>query len=402
VRTGDCPALGPGPAPGDDSVSRTLDRQFFLCYILGNNFLEELANEEVIRFWKRAKKRGGCGGIFRPQYQKQNGGALMKNTETGGALKSPGIKTKRCQTLILVSFAISAIVCPASGCKKAAGGTVKIAYLPITHALPALAAADLAAEGKIDSLVSVELVKFGSWPELLDALNTGRVDGASVLIELASKAKEQGINLKAALLGHRDGNVIIVNPDINSAADLKGRTFAIPHRQSSLNILFLLMLENAGVDVADINVVEMNPAEMPSALANGQVSGYSVAEPFGARSVVLGTGKVLCYSEQLWQDSICCSLVFNNGFISGRKETAQKYIEQYKAAGDYIAKNRDAAKAVAKKYLNTDDAVLDLSLQWIKYDKLEITHEAYKDLTDKEVKFRLTDNPPDYNDFVKQ
>ena len=55
---------------------------------------------------------------------------------------------------------------------------------------------------------NLELVKFGSWPELMDALNTGRIDGASVLIQLAMNAKEKGIDLKAVALGHRDGNVL--------------------------------------------------------------------------------------------------------------------------------------------------------------------------------------------------
>lgn len=59
--------------------------------------------------------------------------------------------------------------------------------------------------------LNVELVKFGSWPELMDALNSGRVDGASVLIELAMKAKERGVGLKAVALGRRDGNVAIVS-----------------------------------------------------------------------------------------------------------------------------------------------------------------------------------------------
>ena len=42
---------------------------------------------------------------------------------------------------------------------------------------------------------NLELVKFGSWPELVDALNSGAIDGASMLIQLAMNAKEKGIDL---------------------------------------------------------------------------------------------------------------------------------------------------------------------------------------------------------------
>ena len=56
------------------------------------------------------------------------------------------------------------------------GETIKIAYLPITHALAVFEAAE---ELKDNPDIRVELVKYGSWTELMDALNTGNVDGAS-------------------------------------------------------------------------------------------------------------------------------------------------------------------------------------------------------------------------------
>ena len=104
--------------------------------------------------------------------------------------------------------------------------TIKIAYLPITHALPLHVEKDVEKSNLKNT--NIELVKFGSWPELMDALNTGKVDGASVLIELAMKAKEQGIDLKTVALGHRDGNVVVVANNINRVADLKGKTLPSP------------------------------------------------------------------------------------------------------------------------------------------------------------------------------
>ena len=37
----------------------------------------------------------------------------------------------------------------------------------------------------------------------MDALNSGRIDGASTLIELAMKSKQKGSNIKAVALGHQ-------------------------------------------------------------------------------------------------------------------------------------------------------------------------------------------------------
>ena len=43
----------------------------------------------------------------------------------------------------------------------------------------------------------------------MDALNSGRIDGASTLIELAMKSKAEGLEYKAVALGHHEGNVIM-------------------------------------------------------------------------------------------------------------------------------------------------------------------------------------------------
>ena len=290
---------------------------------------------------------------------------------------------------LITAGVLSAAVLTGCGKEKSEKDSVKIAYLPITHSLAVLEEAE---ELEKQNGIKVELVKFGSWPELLDALNSNKVDGASVLIELAMKSKQEGVGIKAVALGHHDGNVVIVSNDINSAEDLKGKTFAIPHRQSSHNILLNETLAKGGLTVDDINVTELAPTEMPSALASGQIDGYCVAEPFGAMGVSTGAGKVLYSSEELWDDSICCGLVLTDSFIKNRAEDAKSFTESYKAAGNNL--DKETAKATAKKYFKQNDEVLETSLQWISFDNLEITEDTYNALTDKVKKYGLSDNPP--------
>ena len=291
-------------------------------------------------------------------------------------------------------IALSATACGKSETKDEK--VVRIAYLPITHSLAVLEEAD---ELEAKEGVKVELVKYGSWNELTDALNSNRVDGASVLMELAMKSKQEGIGIKAVALGHHDGNVIVVKNDIESAEDLKGKNIAIPHRQSSHNILINDALAKAGLTVEDVNITELAPTEMPSALASGQIDASCVAEPFGAMGVSIGAGKVLYRSDELWEDSICCGLVLTDKFINERPEDAKNFVDSYKAAGAELTKEK--AKETAKKYLSQSDEVLDMSLEWISYDDLEITEEAYDALVEKVKSYGLSEEPPAYSDFVK-
>jgi NitT/TauT family transport system substrate-binding protein len=281
---------------------------------------------------------------------------------------------------------------------NSSGTVIKLGYLPITHALAMFEEKELLDQENSD--FTIELQKFSSWSDLTDALNAGRIDGASVLIELAMSAVSQGVDLKAVALGHRDGNVIVVSDDIQSVEDLKGKTFAIPHTQSSHNILLNDMLAKGGLTTNDITIVQMAPSEMPSSLASKTISGYCVAEPFGAQAVEQGLGHVLYTSEELWENSLCCGLVLNQTFIDQNPDLTDKLIEKYMEAGNGLTDETE--KTIAEKYLGQDEAVLDTSLQWIQYNDLEITEEAYQTLVDKVIAYGINDNPPSYEDFVYQ
>lgn len=295
-------------------------------------------------------------------------------------------------TLFLLAFIITSTAC--QNTKTKGNNTIKIGYLPITHALPLF---KLAESQNKDS--NIELVKFSSWSDLTDALNASRIDGAVMLIELAMKSKEQGIDISAVALGHKDGNIVVVSKDISTVEDLKGKTFAIPHRSSSHNILFHDMIKKGGLSEKDITVTELAPSEMPSALANGQIAGYCVAEPYGSVAVTGGYGKLLYDSKDLWEDSLCCSLVFTDSFIQKNTKLVNSFIQQYHAAGETL-ESKEEAKTIAKKYLSQGDEVLEKSLEWIQYSDLKITEKAYSSLSQKVKEYGISKNPPTYKDFV--
>ncbi|WNF23471.1 ABC transporter substrate-binding protein [Mesobacillus jeotgali] len=302
--------------------------------------------------------------------------------------------------LMLAAVLTLSLAACGSGSSKSTGDgekkTVKIGYLPITHAVPLY----IEKEMQEYENFNLELVKFGSWPELMDALNTGRIDGASVLVTLAMKAKEQGIDLSAVALGHRDGNVFVTANDINSAEDLKGKTFAIPHKFSTHNILLYQMLKQNGLKYEDVKAVEMPPAEMPAALSEGRIAGYVVAEPFGAISVAIEKGKVLYQDQDVWKDSIDCTLVLRNDFIKKDSKVAQEFVDQYVKAGDLAELKDEHTHEMSSKYMKVEKDVLDLSFKWISYDDLKIKEAEFEELRKNLMEMGLMENPPTYSEFV--
>ncbi len=279
------------------------------------------------------------------------------------------------------------------------GKTVaKIGYLPITHALAVFEEKELLESADAD--VQIELVKFSSWTDLTDALSAGRIDGASVLVELAMNIVNNGVDLKAVGLGHKDGNVVVVSNDIENVEELKGKTFAIPSAQSSHNILLQDMLSEAGMSLQDIKLVQLSPTEMPSSLVSGAIDGYCVAEPYGAQVIAKDLGHVLYSSEELWKDSACCAFVLNESWIKEQPEAANALISEYYKAGNAL--DEETAMAVAENYLGQEQKTLEQSLAWISFRDLALTEEDYQVLCEKLLKYGINENPPSYETFVYQ
>lgn len=256
--------------------------------------------------------------------------------------------------------------------------TIKLGYLPITHSLPLIVANNLKAQ-KFEGF-KLELVRFSSWPELTEALNSAQIQGAITMLELALVGHERGVPLKILALSHRNGDVLVAAKEITSVSQLKGQRVAIPHRLSGHNILLYQALAQAGLDYNAVEKVEMAPPEMPAALARKDIAAYIVAEPFGARSVTTGTGQVLLRAQDIWPNWICCGLVMNSKFVEAHPEIVKQIVAALVEGGNFIEKNRDQAIEIAQKYLAIERPLWEKSLTWISYSNLTPSQEELEAL----------------------
>ena len=253
-----------------------------------------------------------------------------------------------------------------------------IAYLPITHSLP-LAVAYEQTGGEFENF-ELEIVRFSSWPELTEALNAGHVDGAITMFEIAMAGAERGIPAETQLLTHRNGDVFVVEENIQSVEEVKGKTIATPHRLSGHTIYLYLTLQQNDIDLEEIEIIEMPPPEMPAALSRGQISGYVVAEPFGAQSVAAESGKVLLRAQDVWPDWICCGLVMNPSISEKYPEANEELVKALVDAGHFIENNQEEAITIAGEVMEIEEELWELSLEWISYDNLEPTQKEFEKL----------------------
>ena len=130
---------------------------------------------------------------------------------------------------------------------------------------------------------------------MVETLKSGRLDATFMIAPLAMKLREQGVKVKIAYLGHRDGSTVMVRKDLpaRSLKDLEGRTFALPSKYSNQNLVIRKLMQDEGVDPKKIRFVEMPPPDMPGALASKAIDAYVVGEPHCARAELDGSGRVM-------------------------------------------------------------------------------------------------------------
>jgi NitT/TauT family transport system substrate-binding protein len=231
---------------------------------------------------------------------------------------------------------------------------VRLGHLPITDHLTVIAAS----QARFEKL-TLEPVKFASWPELAEALKAGSLETAFALTPISLALRQKGVPIKIVLLGHRNGSVLLAANDISKVRDLKGKTVAIPSRFSTHNLLLRRLLEREGLDgERDVTLTELPPPEMVQALARGSISAFIVAEPFGAQAELRKLGKVLAFSKDIWPNHVCCALNAREDLIAAHPEAVQELVSALTAAGRFATQKPKEAAQLSKPFLGQDPAVV--------------------------------------------
>lgn len=234
---------------------------------------------------------------------------------------------------------------------------LRIGYLPITDATPLL----VAHNNKLFQNQGLQVEKprlFRSWAQLVEAFLAGQVNAVHLLSPMTIWAR-YGSQAKAKVVAwnHMSGSGLTVRNDINSVKDLGGTTVAIPFWYSLHNVVLQHLLRNAGLQAisqgdpaaSQVKLVVMAPSDMLPALANKQIAGYTVAEPFNASAELLNVGKILRFTGDVWKDHACCVVLMHEQDTAGRPEWAQKVVNGIVQAQAWIQDNREQTARILSK-----------------------------------------------------
>jgi NitT/TauT family transport system substrate-binding protein len=269
---------------------------------------------------------------------------------------------------------------------------VSMGYMPVVtnFAAPLLDYASL----QTDARVRFKALKFASFAEMAEALRNDEIQVAFIIAPLSIVLRQQGEDVKVVTIGNRNESTLVVHKHLGakSLKDLVGKTIAVPMRYSGHNIGLLKAISEAGL-TGQVNIVEMNPPDMASALSSGALDGYFVGEPFAAQTLKSGTSDLLFYAEDIWPGFICNLVLIKQQFIRDDAETVKYLVESVIRSGIWAKQNLSQAAAIASRYWGQPTDLVEYALNTpqgrVEFDKYVPIQAELQYMADLMVRYDL-------------
>ncbi len=180
--------------------------------------------------------------------------------------------------------------------------------------------------------------------------------GTSLLI-----AASQGLDIKIAGIYSRSPRafcMLVMNPEIKTIADLKGKKVAGP-KGTVLHQLLLAGLSKAGLSASDVEYIQMGLPESVAAMTSGSIDGALAAGPVALKAIEAGA-RVLFDGEGLVEGTILIGV--SGAALKEIPDLPSRMLKVHSKALAYAAdKSEETVKIVSEETGLSPEQVKEMS-----------------------------------------
>jgi ABC-type nitrate/sulfonate/bicarbonate transport system substrate-binding protein len=263
---------------------------------------------------------------------------------------------------------------PAEGGESA--GTIRVAYLATGSSLPLFVAAEKHAEA---AGIDIELVEVTSGNESITGVATAQFDaGFAGIGSAAYNAFDEGLPVRYVApmhFGYIEDYFIVSSAIAGSAEEAAevaedmsgyaGQSFAVNAPGVVTEALLGFALEDAGLELSDINLEYIPFPDQVSALANGGVVASILSEPFPTQAEENGSG-YRPFETPDTEPLPFTGIIYNTDWAEANPELAEGFMRAYAAGAAELAENgwdTEEMLGFVEKYTGSDPAVVAASRQ---------------------------------------
>jgi NitT/TauT family transport system substrate-binding protein len=270
--------------------------------------------------------------------------------------------------------------------------TLRLGYFPnINHAQAVIGVGRGDFQKVLGPDVKLETVIFNAGPSAIEALLAKRIDatyvGSNPAINGYVVSDGKGLRIVAGAASA--GAVFVVRNDsgIQSPKDIGGKKFASPQIGNTQDISLRKYIQDNGFrtteDGGNVTVVPIANPDILTLFSKKEIDGAWVPEPWGARLVKEGNGRIFLDERDLWPDGrfVTANIAVNTDYLKNNPEIIKKLLTAHVDETNWINAHKDDAikmfntelKKITSKTIPEDELRDSLTRMEITYDPLKLS-----------------------------
>lgn len=219
-----------------------------------------------------------------------------------------------------------------------------------------------------DAGLDVDLKFFPSGGDLMTAFAGGSVQigSSGSAPTTALRARPFPVRIVGQVSDISGAQQLIVRKDVSTLDQLHGKKIGLM-RGTASEALLNSIAKSYGLDLSKVQLVNMGPVEMLQSFARGQVDAVALWEPHSTKARTAGNGKVLVsgtrsytggkeVARRIYGDH---SVLFTTeSFLKENPKVVEAAVRAVARAGEYMAKNKEAAIAYLAKEFGLEPAAM--------------------------------------------
>jgi NitT/TauT family transport system substrate-binding protein len=242
---------------------------------------------------------------------------------------------------------------------------LRVGYFPnITHAQALVGRANGQFEKTLGTGVRVEWKAFNAGPSAIEALFANAIDLTYVGPNptVAGYVRSQGEAVRVIGGAASGGASLVVRKDsgIQKASDFHGKKVATPQLGNTQDVALRAWMRGNGLKSrekgGDVQVIPIANPDQLTLFLKGQLDAAWAPEPWAARLVHEGGGRIFLDERDLWPDHqfVITNIIVSPKFLKEHSEVVRGFLRTHVELTEWINKNAAQAKQILNQQLQKE------------------------------------------------
>ena len=242
---------------------------------------------------------------------------------------------------------------------------LRVGYFPnITHAQALVGRANGQFEKALGAGVQVEWKAFNAGPSAIEALFANAIDLTYVGPNptVAGYVRSQGEAVRVIAGAASGGASLVVRKDsgIQNATDFHGKKIATPQLGNTQDVALRAWMRANGLKArekgGDVQVIPISNPDQLTLFLKGQLDAAWAPEPWAARLVHDGGGRIFLDERDIWPDRqfVITNVIVSPKFLKEHPDVVKGFLRTHVELTEWITKNPAQAKQIMNQQLQKE------------------------------------------------